>query len=190
MYRNISLEATGPHGNANNDTKPGPKAGSIAGGVSGGIIALALIGMGIFFLKRRHHRGVIEDVPGAIHSLGARYSIEPFKDDPTLFDDAIQDVTIVGSHREGVYKRDDAIYSGTNASSTSRTSQVGGMNTTAVQQETGSSSSTAFPGIAGTRGDLALRDEVEALRREVERIRQRDVLSISEAPPSYADDTY
>ena len=51
--------------------------------------------------------------------------------------------------------------------------------------EVGSSSSTASLEVAETRRELALRDEVGALHREVERMRQREALSISEAPPSY-----
>ena len=71
----------------------------------------------------------------------------------------------------------------TNTTGTSRTT---GTTATAMEhQRAESSGSTALLGMAVAKGDQALRDEMEALRREVERIRQRDVETVSEAPPSY-----
>lgn len=81
-------------------------------------------------------------------------------------------------------------HSDTDTSSTSRISQTESTDATTEYGEVGSNYSTASLGMVATRGDLALRDEVETLRREVERMRQRDALSISEALPSYSHYAY
>lgn len=135
------------------------KAGDIAGGVVGGILGLVLIGSAVSLILRRRQ---------AAHKKGA---ITPV----SAFAWTQQGLPRNGFNRGGIRSRVESL------------SAVSISGNIRIEQHSVNRPSMPLLGTV-TQRERALRNEVEFLRRQVERYRHGGIETASEAPPpSYRD---